>query len=124
MPRNSAAMLAGAVLATVLLVFWVHPALADCGADAEEVDARCYNGDLQAALSDALASDRPLLLPPGSYSISQPLVIDYAAHADTGFLIISRGAIIDGTTIQSGPVVEIVCSGGSRGNPKGCFYFH
>jgi len=124
MPRTSAAMLAGAALATVLVGFTASPALADCGADAEEVDARCYNGDLQAALSDALASDRPLLLPHGTYRITQPLIIDYAAHGDTGFLIISRGAIIDATAIHSGPVLEIICSGGSLANPKGCFYFH
>lgn len=124
MQRIFPRILAGAPLLTVLIFFTACPTLAACGTDAEEVDARCYNGDLQAALRDALGSDRPLLLPRGSYSISQPLVIDYAAHADTGFLIISRGAIIDGTAIHSGPVVEIVCSGGSAGNPKGCFYFH
>ena len=124
MPRTSAAMLAGAALVAVLLGITASPALAVCGADAEEVDARCYNGDLQGALRDALASDRPLLLPRGTYSITQPLVIDYAAHADTGFLIISRGAIIDGTAIHTGPVLEIICSGGSPANPKGCFYFH
>jgi hypothetical protein len=123
MQRTLRTMLA-AVLLTILLVFAPRPTLADCGASAEEVDARCYNGDLQAALSDALGSDRPLLLPRGTYAISQPLVIDYAAHADTGFMIISRGAIIDGTAIHSGPVLEIICSGGSTANPKGCFYFH
>jgi hypothetical protein len=117
-------MTVGAVLTILPLVFAARPGFAACGADAGEVDARCYNGDLQAALRDALASDRPLLLPRGSYSITRPLVIDYAAHADTGFLIISRGAIIDGTAIRSGPVVEIICSGGSPGNSKGCFYFH
>ena len=124
MPRTSAPMLAGTALTTMLLGFAAFPALADCSADADEIDARCYNGDLQAALRDALASDRPLLLPRGTYPISQPLVIDYAAHADTGFMIISRGAIIDGTAIRSGPVLEIICSGGSTAKPKGCFYFH
>lgn len=111
-------------VATILLIFAAGPSLAGCGADAEEVDARCYNGDLQAALQDALASDRPLLLPHGKYTLTQPLVIDYAGHADTGFLIVSRGATIDGTAIQNGPVLEIACSGGSPANPKACFYFH
>jgi hypothetical protein len=123
MPRTTAPILAGAAL-VAMLGFVAFPALADCGADAEDVDARCYNGDLQAALRDALASDRPLLLPRGTYRITQPLAIDYAGHAESGFLIISRGAIIDGTAIQTGPVLEIICSGGSPANPKGCFYFH
>src|SRR5437667_1321695 len=100
------------------------PPLTGCGADAGEVDARCYPGNLQAAVRDALASDRPLLLPHGTYSLNQPLVIDYAAHADTGFRITSRGATIDGTAIHNGSVLEIVCSGGSTASPKGCFYFH
>jgi hypothetical protein len=119
-PRNIAA----AGLAAILLGFAASPTRAGCGADAGEVDARCYNGDLQAAVRDALASDRPLLLPRGKYPISKPLVIDYAEHADTGFLIISRGATIDGTAIRRGPVLQVVCSGGSPKNSKGCFYFH
>jgi hypothetical protein len=100
------------------------PALATCGADTEEVDAKCYPGNLQAAVNDALASDRPLLIPRGTYQIAQTLVIDYAAHAGTGFEIISRGAIIDGTRISNGPAVEIICSSGSPEGSKGCFYFH
>lgn len=124
MRRTSPRMLAGAALVAMPLLFAACPGLAGCGADAGEVDARCYNGDLHAALRDALASDRPLLLPRGTYSLNQPLVIDYAEHAGTGFLIISRGAIIDGTSIHSGPVLEIICSGGSQANPSGCFYFH
>lgn len=123
MQRTFSKMLATALLA-ILLVFAARATLADCSADASEVDASCYSGDLQAALANALGSDRPLLLPRGTYPISQPLIIDYAAHADTGFMIISRGAIIDGTAIHSGPVLEIICSGGSTANPKGCFYFH
>jgi hypothetical protein len=78
----------------------------------------------QAAVADALASDRPLLLPHGTYPISQTLVIDYASRADSGFRIISQGARIDGTAIHDGAVLAIICSGGSTANPKGCFYFH
>src|SRR5258707_313236 len=69
----------------LLLAFTASSTLAGCGADANEVDARCYNGNLQAAVGDALASYRPLLLPPGNYPISQTLVIDYASRADSGF---------------------------------------
>src|SRR6267154_5938048 len=77
-----------------LLAFTASSTLAGCGADANEVDARCYDGNLQTAVGDALASDRPLLLTPGNYPISQTLVIDYASRADSGFRIISQGARI------------------------------
>ena len=113
-----------AVFAMILLALTTRPALAECGPDAGEVDARCYNGDLQSAVGDALASDRPLLLPHGTYPTSQTVVIDYASRADTGFRIISQGARIDGTAVHNGPVLAIICSGGSTANPKGCFYFH
>jgi hypothetical protein len=124
MPGIFPKTLTATVLAMSLLVFAACPTLAGCGSDAGEVDARCYSGDLQAAVHDAIASDRPLLLPRGKYTISKPLVIDYTEHADSGFLIISRGATIDGTAIHRGPVLEIICSGGSPANSKGCFYFH
>ena len=124
MPRNCPKTLTAAALAMSLLVFAACPTLAGCGSDASEVDARCYNGDLQAAVDDAIASDRPLLLPRGKYPISKPLVIDYTEHADSGFMIISRGATIDGTAIHHGPVLQIICSGGSPARSKGCFYFH
>ncbi len=113
----SAVVLAIAVLASI-------PVQADCGPESGEVDARCYNGDLPAALGVALTSDRPLLLSSGTYTLKKALVINYAARAGSGFRIISQGARIDGTAIRNGPVLAIVCSGGSTANPKGCFYFH
>jgi len=97
---------------------------AACGADAGEVDVSCYSGSLPAALADALASDRPLLLPSGTYTLNQTLVIDYANRADSGFRIISQGARIDGTAIRNGPVLAIICSGGTTAKPRSCFYFH
>jgi hypothetical protein len=97
---------------------------AACGADAGVVDASCYSGSLPAALADALASDRPLLLPSGTYTLNQTLVIDYANRADSGFRIISQGARIDGTAIRNGPVLAIICSGGTTAKPRSCFYFH
>jgi hypothetical protein len=123
MPRNCRRTLTAAAVIS-LLVFAACPTLAECGSDAGEVDVRCYGGDLQAAVHDAIASDRPLLLPRGKYALDKPLVIDYAEHADSGFMIISRGATIDGTAIHNGPVLEIICSGGTPAKPKGCFYFH
>jgi hypothetical protein len=113
-----------AVLAALLVGLTALPSHADCGSLATEVDARCYSNNLQAAVDDALSSDRPLVLPRGTYRISRPLVIDYATHAGTGFELISRGATIDGTSIADAPVLEILCSGGSRAAPTGCFYFH
>jgi hypothetical protein len=112
------------VLAMVLLASGVSSGIAACGADAAEVDASCYSGNLQAALADALASDRPLLLPHGTYPIGRTVVIDYAMRADSGLRIISQGARIDATAIRNGPALAIACSGGSTANPKGCFYLH
>ena len=126
-PPNRSSLIwanAAAVVAMILLACAASPALAACGADANEVDARCYDGNLPAAVADALASDRPLLLPPGTYRVSQTLVIDYTARAGSGFRIISRGARIDGTAIHNGPVLAIVCSGGTTAKPRSCFYFH
>ena len=117
--KNPAAVLAAALVGLTAL-----PSHADCGALATEVDARCYTDNLQAAVDDALSSDRPLVLPRGTYRISRPLVIDYAAHAGTGLELISRGATIDGTSISDAPAVKILCSGGSPVAPTSCFYFH
>jgi hypothetical protein len=96
---------------------------ADCTPQAEMVDATCYPGNLQGAANAAVSSGRPLLLPHGTYR--GPLYIDYAATADTGFEIVSQGAIIDGTASHSSaPVLAIYCSGGTAASPKGCFYLH
>jgi hypothetical protein len=88
---------------------------ADCGANADEANAKCYP-TLQAAVDAALSTDRPLVLPRGTYKISAPLVIDYSRHADTGFELISHGATIDGTG-GGGPALIIECA-------ADCFYFH
>jgi hypothetical protein len=97
------------------------------------IDVRCYGAfgndrtDDSAAIADAvrvaLAGDLPLFLPHGTYKLTRPLVIDYAARASTGFRLISFGAVLDGRSIAHGPVLEVACSGGTRAAPKGCFYF-
>jgi hypothetical protein len=110
--------------AMVLFASTAPPGHAACSADAGVVDAGCYSGNLPAALANALASDRPLLLPSGTYTLNQTLVIDYANRADSGFRIISQGARIDGTAIRNGPVLAIICSGGTTARPRNCFYFH
>jgi pectate lyase-like protein len=98
------------------------------------VDVRCYgatgNGvsddtaSLNHALAAALATDQPLFLPHGTFRITRSLVIDYNTRAETGFRLISMGAVIDGKAISSEPVLQILCSGGTPRAPKGCFYFN
>jgi Pectate lyase superfamily protein len=98
------------------------------------IDVRCYgaagNGStddtaaINQALSAALATDQPLFLPHGTFKLTRPLVIDYRTRSDTGFRVISMGAILDGKTIAAQPVLEILCSGGTPISPKGCFYFN
>ena len=98
------------------------------------IDVRCYgatgNGTtddsaaINRALAAALATDQPLFLPHGTFRISRPLVIDYRIRSDTGFRLISMGAIINGKSIAAAPVLDIVCSGGNPRSPKGCFYFN
>ena len=105
-----------------------------CTAAATWIDVRCYgaagNGStddtaaIGRALAAALASDRPLLLPHGTFKLTRPLVIDYRTRSDTGFRLISMGAVLDGRTMASQPVLEISCSGGTPISPKGCFYFN
>lgn len=98
-----------ALLASVAAIALATPAFAaDCSAGADEVNAKCYPGNLQAAIDAAVTSDRPLVLPRGTYQ--GPVTIDYTAHAGTGFELISRGA-----TIEGGLAVE--CQ-------RDCFYFH
>jgi Pectate lyase superfamily protein len=98
------------------------------------IDVRCYgatgNGTtddtaaINRALSAALADDQPLFFPHGTFKLTRTLVIDYRARSDTGFRVISMGAILDGKTIAQQPVLEILCSGGTPISPKGCFYFN
>jgi hypothetical protein len=96
-----------AMLCAVAALASTSALAADCGADADEVNAKCYP-TLQAAVNAALSTDRPLVLPRGTYK--GPLVIDYTAHSGTGFELISRGA-----TIYGGLTVQ--CQ-------RDCFYFH
>src|SRR5271165_3288162 len=98
------------------------------------IDVRCYGaaGDdtsddttaINRALAAALAADEPLFLPHGTFRITQTLTIDYAINAGTGFRLISMGAAIDGKSITTQPVLNILCSGGNAHAPKGCFYFN
>jgi hypothetical protein len=97
------------------------------------IDVRCSgatgndNNDDTAAInstiSTAITNNWPVYFPAGSYKITSELVIDYAGRAGQGLRLISDGAVIDGRTIASGPVLQIQCSGGTIASPTGCFYF-
>jgi hypothetical protein len=98
------------------------------------IDVRCYGATgngvtddttaINRALAAALAADEPLFLPHGTFRITRTLTIDYTKRADTGFRLISMGAVINGKSISSQPALEIICSGGNPHAPKGCFYFN
>src|SRR6516225_7530415 len=110
-----------ALLAAILLGITVSSTRADCN-PAGRIDASCY-ANLQDATAAAITANEPLWLPAGTYRLERELVIDYAPLADTGFRIISDGAVIDATATGL-RAVTITCSGGTADNPKGCFYFH
>jgi hypothetical protein len=78
---------------------------------------------IRATFAAAAANGWPVHLPAGTYKVTGLLTIDYAGTASTGFRLISEGAVIDGRTIPSGPVLQVMCSGGSIPSPASCFYF-
>ena len=77
---------------------------------------------IQAAINAGIASNWPVHIPAGKYKVTSLLAADYASQAANGFRLISDGAILDGRSISSGPVLQVLCSGGSVGSPTGCFY--
>jgi Pectate lyase superfamily protein len=97
------------------------------------IDVRCNGavGDdshddttaISTTIAAAITNNWPVHFPAGTYKITSRVVIDYAGQATKGFRLISEGATIDGQSIAAGPVLQIECSGGSPGNPTGCFYF-
>lgn len=95
------------LLASFIAVVLPSTAAIACGSDPDEINAKCYS-NLQAAVDVALTADKPLVVPRGTYRGN--IVIDYTAHASTGFELISRGATIEGT-------LTIQCA-------ADCFYFH
>ena len=97
------------------------------------IDVRCNGavGDdshddtsaIQTTIDAAVAHNWPVHIPAGTYKVTSGLVIDYAGQSSNGFRLISEGAAIDGTTVASGPVLRVECSGGTTGSPANCFYF-
>lgn len=78
---------------------------------------------VQTTIATAIANNWPVHIPAGTYKVTSGLTIDYAGQAGKGFRLISEGATIDGTSIASGPVLQVECSGGTPSSPAGCFYF-
>jgi hypothetical protein len=100
------------------------------------IDVRCPNmaggatGDdshddtaaIQTTINTAIANNWPVHVPAGTYKVTSLITADYASQASKGFRLISEGAILDGTAISSGPMLQILCSGGTPSSPTGCFY--
>ncbi|MFI4947991.1 MAG: glycosyl hydrolase family 28-related protein [Alphaproteobacteria bacterium] len=96
------------------------------------IDVRCNGavGDdshddtaaIQTTINTAIAGNWPVHIPAGKYKVTSLLTADYASQASKGFRVISDGAILDGASISSGPVLQILCSGGTPSSPTGCFY--
>jgi Pectate lyase superfamily protein len=97
------------------------------------VDVRCSGavGDgshddtdaITGAISSAIANGSPVRFPAGTYKVTSRLIVDYSGQAAKGLRLISDGAVIDGRSIASGPVLQIQCGGGTTDSPTGCFYF-
>jgi hypothetical protein len=97
------------------------------------IDVRCNGaaGDgshddttaVNTTVSTAITNNWPVHFPAGTYKVTSTIAIDYAGQASKGFRLISEGAVIDGRTIASGPVLQIQCGGGTVASPTGCFYF-
>jgi hypothetical protein len=98
------------------------------------IDIRCNGavGDdvhddtnaIQTTVNAAIANNWPIHLPAGVYKITSGIVVDYAGQATNGARLISRGAVIDGRSVTSGPALQIQCGGGSPTSPASCFYLH
>ncbi|HZU89653.1 MAG TPA: glycosyl hydrolase family 28-related protein, partial [Stellaceae bacterium] len=78
---------------------------------------------LQNAINTAVTNGWPVHIPAGTYKITSQITLDYAGQARNGFTVISEGATLDGRAIPSGPVLQVICSGGTISNPTTCFYF-
>jgi hypothetical protein len=97
------------------------------------IDVRCNGatGDdvhddtsaIQTTIDTAVTNGWPVFIPAGTYKVSAELVLDYAGQAHNGFVVRSENATIDGTSVASGPVLQVECSGGTPTSPTTCFYF-
>jgi hypothetical protein len=98
------------------------------------IDVLCYGADptdtadsttaIQTAINDAVTNNVPVHFPGGKFKVSSKVTIDYAGQSGTGFRLISNGATLDGLSITAGPVLQVICSGGTLSSPATCFFFH
>lgn len=98
---------------------WIDVRCNGAVADGNHDDTNAINS----TISTAIANNWPVRLTAGTYKVTSQIIIDYATQASRGFRLISDGAVIDGRTITSGPVLQIQCGGGTTSSPTGCFYF-
>ena len=98
---------------------WIDVRCNGAMADGNHDDTNAINSTISAAI----ANNWPVRLTAGTYKVTSRIIIDYATQAGQGFRLISDGAVIDGRTIASGPVLQIQCGGGTSSSPTGCFYF-
>ncbi|HEX3884742.1 MAG TPA: hypothetical protein VHW66_18965 [Stellaceae bacterium] len=90
---------------------------------ADPADAVDSTTAIQNTITSAIAGGFPIHIPAGTYKVTSQLTIDYATLSSKGFTVISEGAILDGRSITSGPVLQVQCGGGTPNSPIACFYF-
>ena len=98
---------------------WIDVRCNGAMADGNHDDTNAIN----TTISTAIANNWPVRLTAGTYKVTSRIIIDYATQAGQGFRLISDGAVIDGRTIASGPVLQIQCGSGTTSSPTACFYF-
>jgi len=98
---------------------WIDVRCNGAVADGNHDDTNAINS----TISTAIANSWPVRLTAGTYKVTSSIIIDYATQAGQGFRVISDGAVIDGRTIASGPVLQIQCGNGTTSSPTGCFCF-
>ena len=98
---------------------WIDVRCNGAMADGNHDDTNAINS----TISTAIANNWPVRLTAGTYKVTSQIIVDYATQAGRGFHLISDGAVIDGRTIASGPVLQIQCGSGTTSSPTGCFYF-
>ncbi|HTV88003.1 MAG TPA: hypothetical protein VME41_03210 [Stellaceae bacterium] len=103
---------------------WIDVRCPSMAGGAQGNDSNDDTAAIQATFTAAAANGWPVHIPAGTYKVTSALAIDYAGQAAAGFRLISDGAVIDGRTISSGPVLQVRCSGGTVSSPLSCFYFH
>ena len=78
---------------------------------------------ISATISAAITNGWPVPFPTGASKVASKIVLDYAGQASKGLRLISEGAVIDGETISSGPVLQNRMRRRLDTSPTGCFYF-